>query len=719
MSSDIAYAVDKDGIATLTIDMKDRSMNVLSDALAVELAALVDKVVADPAVKGAIITSGKTSFIAGADLRELELLAFGPLKEDPQKLLDHVSTMTKQFRKMETSGKPFVAAITGTALGGGLELCLSCHYRVAADNPKAQLGLPEVKVGLLPGAGGTQRMPRLIGVKAALPLLLEGTPLSPKDALKAGFVNAVVPADQLLGAAKAWLLDNPTAKQPWDQDGFVTPGPVGQKSDEAAGFYAGASGMLQKKTMHNYPAPAAILSCVYEGAQVPMDVALGIEVRYFASLLRNPVAGNIVRTMFVNKQAADKLEARPKNVPPSSVKRLGVLGGGMMGQGITYVAAKAGIEVVMLERTQELAEKGKGYSRTLVEKGIARGTETQANGDALLARITPVTDFAALKDVDMIIEAVFEDRAVKAEATAKAQAVIRPDVVFASNTSTLPISGLAETFARPNQFIGMHFFSPVDRMQLVEVILGAKTSQETIAKALDLVKQMRKTPIVVNDSRGFFTSRCFRTFTEEGITMLRQGVKPALIENAGRMAGMPVGSLAVSDEVSMELMYLVRAAERADLGAAYQEDPSEVVVNLLVKKLGRLGRKAKAGFYDYPPDGKKVLWQGIAEHFPPAEQQPDVEEVKKRILYRQALEAVRCLEENVITKPADGDLGAVLGWGFAQYSGGPFCMIDTIGVANFVKECDRMAQAYGSSFSPPDMLRTMAKKDERFYPAPH
>jgi len=496
------------------------------------------------------------------------------------------------------------------------------------------------------------------------------------------------------------------------------PGLVGQKSDEAASFFAGATGMLQKKTLHNYPAPAAILSCVYEGSQIPIDAALGVEVRYFASLLRDPVAGNIVRTMFVNKQAAEKLEARPKGVPPSAVKKLGVLGGGMMGQGITYVAARTGIEVVILDRTQELADKGKAYSQSLVEKGVARGAETKASGDALLGRITPVTDYAALKDVDLIIEAVFEDRAIKADVTAKTQAVISPDIVFASNTSTLPISDLAETFARPKQFIGLHFFSPVDKMQLVEVITGAKTSPETLAKALDFVKQIRKTPIVVNDKRGFYTSRCFRTFPDEGMIMLSEGIKPALIENGGRMAGMPVGPLAVADEVSMQLMYMVRAAERADMGAAYQADPAEPVLELFVDKLGRLGRKSKAGFYDYPDGGKKTLWPGIAQHYPVAAQQPSLEEVKKRILYYQALEAVRCLVENVITKPADGDLGAVLGWGFAQHTGGPFCMIDTIGVANFVKDCDRMAQAYGPRFAPPDLLRTMAAKNQKFYPAP-
>jgi 3-hydroxyacyl-CoA dehydrogenase/enoyl-CoA hydratase/3-hydroxybutyryl-CoA epimerase len=709
MGSDVAYTVDQDGIATLTIDMSGRSMNVLSDELARELGRCIERVAADASVRGAIVTSGKSSFIAGADLREAEQMAFGPLKENPRALLEHVALMGRTWRRLETCGKPFVAAITGTALGGGLEICLACHHRIAAENPSAQIGFPEVKVGLLPGAGGTQRTPRLIGIPAALPLLVEGTSLSPEAALRAGLIHAVVPAAELLKESKRWLMGSPTHVQPWDQDGFVTPGIVGQKTDAAANFFSAAAGVLQKRTLHNYPAPAAILSAVYEGTQVPIDAALAIEVKYFATLIQDPVARNTIRTLFVNKQAADKLEARPRDIPPSSVKKLGVLGAGMMGQGIAYVCARAGIEVVLLDRTLELAERGKEYSRALVTKAGSGAT-------GLLERIRPTAEFEDLAGVDMIIEAVFEERAVKADATARAQRVIPKEAVFASNTSTLPITGLAETFARPAQFIGLHFFSPVDKMQLVEVIPGAKTAPATLARALDLVRQIRKTPIVVNDRRGFYTSRCFRVFPEEGMTMLTEGVKPALIENAGRMAGMPVGPLAVADEVSIQLMYKVRAAERADLGEAYQDDPAEPVLKLFVEKLGRLGKKSRAGFYDYPADGRKVLWSGLATQFPVAARQPSPEEVKTRILYRQVLEAARCLEDNVITKPADGDLGAVLGWGFAPFTGGPFSLIDTVGVAAFVKDCDRLAQAYGPRFSSPELLRKAAAERRTLYP---
>src|SRR5215469_2364560 len=400
MAADVAYTVDGDGIATLTIDMKSRSMNVLSDDLVRELGTLIERVAADPAVRGAIVTSAKTSFIAGADLREIEKLAFSSLKDDPRALLEHVALMGRTWRRLETCGKPFVAAITGTALGGGFELCLACHHRIAADNPSAQLGFPEVKVGLLSAAGGTQRAPRLIGVPAALPLLLEGTSLSPEGALRLGLIHAVVPAAELPDAAKRWLMESPTHVAPWDKDGFVTPGIVGQKTDAAASFFAGAASVLQKRTLHNYPSPAAILSAVYEGTQVPIDAGLAIEMKYFATLIRDPVAGNTIRTMFVNKQAADKLEARPKDVPPSSVRKVGILGAGMMGQGIAYVCARAGIHVVLLDRTLELAQKGKEHSRGLLAKpsGAAAAGAAEVHD-----RIRPAADFEDLAGVDLII----------------------------------------------------------------------------------------------------------------------------------------------------------------------------------------------------------------------------------------------------------------------------------------------------------------------------
>ena len=716
MTTSIKLDIGSDGTAVATIDMADRTMNVISDALQAEFGELVDRIATNPTIARVIITSGKKSFLAGADLREMQQKAAMATRVAAQKLFDDCSIFSRLLRKLEKCGKPVVAAITGTALGGGLEICLACHGRVVVDDPSIQLGLPEVKVGLLPGAGGTQRLPRMIGIKNALPLLLEGRSLSPQDAQKLGIVDAVVPAGQLMAAARAWLAEHGDAKQPWDRDGFRMPGFVGQKSDEAAAFFMAASAALQKKSWRNHPAPPAILRCVYEGTQVPMDAALDIESVQFTLLMRDPVSCNTVRTMFVNKQAADKLEARPAGVAPFKVSKLGVLGAGMMGQGIAYVSALAGMEVVLLDRTLEDAAKGKAYSQKLIEGGSLGSKAAPEDGAKLLARIKPTNDYAQLAGCDLIIEAVFENREIKADVTRRTETVIARSTVFASNTSTLPITGLAGTFSRPDQFIGLHFFSPVDRMQLVEVILGKQSSPETLAKALDYVKQIRKTPIVVHDSRGFYTSRCFGVYPREGMTMLAEGVAPALIENAARMAGMPVGPLSVSDEVSIELVYKVREQEKADVGSAYRPDPADPVIDLFVEKLGRYGRKIGHGFYEYPAGGKKHLWAGLAEHYAVAESQPTRDEVQTRILYRQAVEAVRCLEEGVITKPADGDLGAILGWSFAPYTGGPFSMIDTIGVKKFVAECDRLSARYGERFAAPAMLRKMADEGRSFYP---
>jgi 3-hydroxyacyl-CoA dehydrogenase/enoyl-CoA hydratase/3-hydroxybutyryl-CoA epimerase len=718
MSTSIRLEVEADGTAIVTIDMPDRSMNVVSDALNREFAATVDRIATDATIARAIITSGKTSFLAGADLREMLTVATLAPSRDPAAVLEGSSAFSRALRRLETCGKPVVAAITGTALGGGFEICLACHGRIAADNPAAQLGLPEVKVGLLPGAGGTQRVPRMIGIKAALPLLLEGRSLSPRQALEAGLVDAVVPPTDLLRAARDWLAGAARSVQPWDRDDFQMPGPVGQKSDESAALFMVATATLQKKSWRNYPAPQAILRCVYEGTQVPIDTGLAIESRQFALLLRDPVAASTVRTLFVSKQAADKLEARPAGIAPMTVRRLGVLGAGMMGQGIAFSAAAAGIDVVLLDRTREDAERGKAYSRKLVEGGAPGALRTAADGERLLARITPTVDYADLAGCDLVIEAVFEARDIKAEVTRRVDAVLPRTSVFASNTSTLPISGLAETFSDPTRFIGLHFFSPVDKMALVEVILGRKTSDETLAHALDFVKQIRKTPIVVRDSRGFYTSRCFGMFPREGMTLLLEGVHPALVENAARMAGMPVGPLAVADEVSIELIYKVREQEKADVGAAYRPDPADPVIDRFVVELARLGRKSGGGFYDYPAGGRKALWDGLQRLYPAAAQQPGLREVQTRILYRQAVEAARCLDEGVITKPADGDLGAILGWGFAAHTGGPFSMIDTTGPARFVEECDRLARACGERFAVPASLRSMAAAGRFYYPRP-
>jgi 3-hydroxyacyl-CoA dehydrogenase/enoyl-CoA hydratase/3-hydroxybutyryl-CoA epimerase len=503
--------------------------------------------------------------------------------------------------------------------------------------------------------------------------------------------------------------------QPWDKKGFQIPGGVGLKNPASSQWFMVGSSLTTKATKNNFPAPLAILSAVYEGTSVPIDAALRIESRYFSQLMMDPVARNMVRTLFVNKQAADKGARRPEGIPKREVGKLGILGAGMMGAGVAYVSARAGIECVLLDRTIEEAEQGKGYSVKLTGKGVDRGKMKQPAAEALLDRIHTTTDYADLEGCDLVIEAVFEDRDIKDKVTKKAEAEIPETAVFASNTSTLPITGLAQSSCRPEKFIGLHFFSPVDRMPLLEVIVGEKTSDETLAWALDYTRQIRKTPIVVRDSRGFYTSRVFATYTNEGMALLKDGVKPALIENAAVQAGMAIGPLAVSDEVTVELIYKVDKQARVDLGDDYS-GPSDIdVAHRMVEELERLGRRYGKGFYDYPADGKKHLWSGLCDVYPVATEQPSVDEVKKRLLYIQALDSARCLFEGVLSDPADADIGAILGWGFPAWTGGTVSLIETVGLSEFVAECDRMAPLYGPRFAVPDRLRQMAQDGTPFH----
>jgi 3-hydroxyacyl-CoA dehydrogenase/enoyl-CoA hydratase/3-hydroxybutyryl-CoA epimerase len=720
MTSSIAYAVDADGIATLAIDQPGKSMNVIGPEFVDEFEAAIGRAAADAAVKGIIVTSGKSSFVAGADLIGMGALLAKARTAPPAEALAASSRLTAVLRKLETCGKPVACAINGTALGGGFEIALACHYRVAAKDEDIKIGQPEVQVGLLPGAGGTQRIPRLIGIMPALPLLLEGKHLSPVQAKANGLIHEVVPAGELLAAAKKWLT-SPQAKavQPWDEKSFKVPGGAGGMNPQAAQVFMAANAMTRDKTYGNYPAAQAILSAVYEGTQVPIDLGLKIEAKYFLTLLRGPVAANMIRTLFVNKGKADKLARRPQGVPKAKFKTIGMLGAGMMGAAIAYVAASNGIEVVLIDRDRAAADKGKGYARSLVEKAVSRRKMAEAEGLAILDRIHPATDFAALADVDYVIEAVFEDRGIKAGVTKQTEAVIRPGVVFGSNTSTLPITGLAEASARPGKFIGIHFFSPAEKMPLVEIIRGKETSDEALAITLDLVQAFRKTPIVVNDGRGFFTSRFCGCYIMEGEIMLAEGVPAALIENAGRLAGMPVGPLALADETAIDLGWKIHKAAEADLGPAYKPSPAVWVMETMYVKNGRAGRKNGKGFYDYPEKGQKSLWGGLADLYPPKPEfdWPSLEELKKRLLYAQALDAARCMEEGVLTDPEDGDVGGIFGLGFAPYTGGPLSLIDTVGVATFVAECDALAKKYGDRFTPPKLLRDMAAKGETFYKA--
>ena len=714
MSTTIQYIVDADGIAILSLDVPGRSMNVLTPELIADLKECVEKLAGDENVKGAVITSAKSAFMAGADLKDL-VTAFdhGLTVEEGY---EQSQALSQVFRQLETCGKPVAAAINGVALGGGLELCLACHYRVLSDDPKARVGLPEVTIGLLPGSGGTQRLPRLIGIREALPLMLEGRQLTPDKALKLGIVHAIAPVDQLVERARRWVLDDSDPEAPWDKKGFRIPGGAGAMHPKSIETFMVGTSLLAGQAFHNYPAPKAIMSAVYEGTITPFDTGLRIESKYFAQLVSGVVARNMMRTLFINKGDADKLARRPEGVEKSAVHKLGILGAGMMGAGVAYVSARAGIEVVLLDTSIEGADKGKAYSQGLLDKAISRGKSTREKADALLGLITPTTNYADLEGCDLVIEAVFESREIKAGVTAQAEAVIPEMAIFASNTSTLPITGLAEASERPEKFIGIHFFSPVDKMPLVEIIVGEKTSDEAIARSLDYVQQLRKTPIVVNDSRGFYTSRCFMTFTNEGMTMVSEGISPALIENAAKMASMPVGPLAVIDEVTIELGYKIAMQAKADLGDEFRPISGFDTMKKMVEELDRKGKRYGKGFYDYPEDGPKRLWSGLAELYPPAAEQPFVDEVKDRLLMIQALETARCYEEGVLTHPADADLGSIFGWGFPPWTGGTLSFIDTMGIVAFVAECDRMAEAYGPRFEVSDWLRARAEKGETFHP---
>ncbi|MGI4880346.1 MAG: 3-hydroxyacyl-CoA dehydrogenase NAD-binding domain-containing protein [Janthinobacterium lividum] len=716
----IHHDLDADGILTLTIDLPGQSMNVINAEFTADLVAAIDTIKADAAIKGVIITSGKASgFMAGADLKGMgELLgggAGGPAgKSKMAALFDNVFKLNALFRSLETCGKPVAAAINGLALGGGLELTLACHYRVCSDNPKVALGLPEVLVGLFPGAGGTQRLPRLMGVQPALMYLLQGKSMNPQEALGFGVVHALAPVGEVVATAKAWLKANPTkTTQPWDEKSFRFPGGVGAMNAGFAQTFVAANAIAGKQTNHNMNAPGAILSAVYEGTQLPMDTAIRIESKYFAKVVGDPQAGNMIRSLFVSKQAAEKGARRPRNIAPMPPRKIAMLGAGLMGAGVAMVAAQAGIEVVLLDRDLAAAEKGKAYTADRLAK---KRTSPEKTAE-LLGRIHPTADYADLAGCDLIIEAVFEDRNIKAEVTKRVEAVVGADTIFGSNTSTLPITGLAAAWSKPANFIGIHFFSPVEKMPLVEIIVGKETGPEAIAKALDFVAAIRKTPIVVNDSRGFYTSRCFGTYVQEGLALLAEGVAPALIENVGKHMGMPVGPLAVNDEVGLDLSLKIARQTKIDLGDAYKPSPSENVI-VTMNELGRFGRKGGKGFYVYPEDGaKKYLWPELAATVAESGEHKDAtpEAIRERLLYRQMVECARCFAEGVLETPEDGDLGAIFGWGFAPFTGGPFSHMDTLGLANVVAILDGLTQRHGERFTPPQMLRDMAAADETFY----
>ena len=721
--TDFTMTTDAEGIATIIWDCASKPMNVMTlEALKV-LEGLTDTALADPEVKAIILTSAKTHFAAGMDLNVLGSMTSSTGSTPAKGIFQTMAGIHALLRKIERAGmdiktkkggKPIATVLPGTALGIGFELPLATHRIFAATNPKAKIGLPEIMVGIFPGAGGTTRLVHKMGAMTAAPFLLEGKTLAPKKAKSAGLIDEV--SDDPMAAARAWVLQAKDADlvKPWDAKSYKMPG--GAPYDPA-GFmtFVGASAMINGKTQGAFPAAKALLSTVYEGALVDFDTALKIEARWFTNILLNPSSSAMIRSLFLNKGALEKGAVRPGGIADQSVKTVGVLGAGMMGAGIALVSAMAGLKVVLVDQKQDAADRGKAYSESYMDKGIKRGKATAEKKAAVLELITATTEYAALKDADLIIEAVFEDPAIKASVTQAVEAVISKDCIFASNTSTLPITELATASSRPDQYIGIHFFSPVERMALVEIIKGKATGDRAVAKALDYVRQIRKTPIVVNDARFFYANRCIIPYINEGIRMVSEGIAPALVDNAARMLGFPVGPLQLVDETSIDLGAKIARATKAATGNAYKDGAVDEVI-FRMEDQGRLGRKAKAGFFTYDEAGKRLgYWTGLADHYPVADDQPDLIEVQHRLMFVQALEAVRALEERVLMDIREGDVGAILGWGFAPWSGGPLSWLDMLGSPYTVERCDQLQGAFGDRFACPSLLREMAAKNQSFY----
>ena len=720
--TDFTMQTDDEGIAVITWDVADKSMNVMSMQGFADLGALIDAALADASVRGVIITSAKDSFAGGMDLNVLARMKEEAGDDPARGLFDGIMRTHTLLRKIERAGmdpktlkggKPIAAVLPGTAVGIGLEIPLACHRIFAADNPSARIGLPEIMVGIFPGAGGTTRLVRKMGAMGASPFLLEGKLSDPKKAKAAGLIDEV--SDDPMAAARDWILSAKDADlvKPWDQKGYKMPGGTPYTP---AGFptFLGASAMVNARTQGVYPAAKALLSAVYEGALVSFDQALKIEARWFVNVLMNPSSGAMMRSLFVNKGALEKGANRPA-VPDQRVSKVGILGAGMMGAGIALVSAQAGIEVVLVDRDTEAAERGKAYTEAYLDQGMKRGKTTEAQKAETLARIAATADYGDLAGCDLIVEAVFEDPAVKAEVTKLAEAAVGPDCIFATNTSTLPIGELAGASQRPEQFIGIHFFSPVEKMMLVEIIRGRETGDRAVAKALDFVRQIRKTPIVVNDARFFYANRCIIPYINEGIRMVAEGVAPVLVEHAAKLVGMPLGPLQLVDETSIDLGVKIAKATKAAMGDAYPDDAVDAVLFRMADE-GRLGRKARAGFYAYDEAGKRTgFWDGLAAAWPRAEAQPDVHEVQHRLLFAQVLEAVRAFEQGVLTDIREGDVGAILGWGFAPWSGGPFGWLDILGAGRAVELCEGLEARHGARFACPDLLRDLAARGETFY----
>lgn len=675
-------------------------VNVLSAESMQAFADALETILSDATIKGIVITSANKEFIAGADIETIyHLLEAG----DAKAIYEASWQIQSVFLRLETGGKPVVAAINGSALGGGYELALACHHRIALSDPKIEIGLPEATLGLMPGAGGTQRLPRKVGLMGSVELILEGRRLRPQEALQSGLIEEVVETpDQLMERAFAWLQAHPQAANPWHQKDFRLPG-IRIQSEMGRNFFAAAIARLRERTYGHYPGLSYALSAIYEGLQVPIIEGLKIESQYFAKAAATPTARAMVKTIFLERQRLLHLPHRPKAIPPASIQKVVILGGGMMGRAIGYVCASAGYDTWIKDTDPGALAYAETFAKDLLEKAIKRGRLTPAEAEAIRSRLHYTSEYKDLQGADLVIEAVIENRSVKSQVYQEIRPYLKEKGILASNTSTLPITGLAEAAGIPERFIGLHFFSPAERMPLLEIILGQKTDEETLAWSLDFAKQIGKVPIVVRDSRGFFTSRVFGTYVREGLRMLKEGIPPALIENLGRQAGMPVGPLALADEVSISLMYSILRQTEADLGISLTDDPVSDIGKLFVEELGRVGRKAGKGFYEYPANGKKFLWPDLKKYFPLRAVSPEeYADLRDRFLYVQVAESFRTYEEGVLLEKADGDVGSILGWGFAPFTGGVFHFVEWTGRERFKARAAYLAEKYGERFHIPE-----------------
>ncbi|OYU00877.1 MAG: 3-hydroxyacyl-CoA dehydrogenase [Sphingomonadaceae bacterium PASS1] len=722
----IDFTVDPDGVAVVNINVPDRPVNVTTPNFFDDFEHAISRIANYPSIVGAIITSSKAgSFMAGGDLTNMGALFSSALLPNGQIDIDRLLVTCTRFsdlcRKLETCGKPTISAINGSALGGGLEICLSSHYRMVADDPKIKLGLPEVQVGLMPGAGGTQRLPRLIGLPKALPLLIDGTLLSPFEALNLGIIDAVVPAQNLLSKAKAWIMRSPVSQQPWDDRKFRFPGGTTQNNPSIMQLFVAGNARVKRKETGPTPAPRAIMSSLYEGSLLPIVDALTVESQYFCKLAMMSQTTSKIRTLFLEKPAAQKRARLIASTVEKPIRKIGILGAGMMGSGLAIACAMAGIEVVLVDRNSEIAAQAKSKLTAYLDKQISRGTLNPLTTKQWLSAILITDEYGHVGGADVIIEAVFEDRDLKSDVIKKVATIVGHGTVIASNTSTIPISDLARSCERPERFIGLHFFSPVEKMDMVETIRGRETSDETTAIAMKLVSILKKTPIIVSDSPGFYTSRCFETYLQESLLMIAEGVSPALVENVARFSGMPMAPLALIDTLSIDLAQSIAAqTKRAGEDSVDARAADDVRDRML--SLGRLGRKVKKGFYDYLDDGSiDSIWGGLASEFIACDDftQPSADIVRDRLIYRQVVECVQCLEEDIIHSPADGDLGAVLGWGFLRGFGGPFSYLDCIGLPAASAKLQQLERAYGNRFQVPRLICDLAGSNSQFFSAGH